>query len=88
MVSNQPTHDGSLPATAVKSSPIVAQAREASEGEGAAGWRDVQVIIVKQERNSHTALTLFPCVMEGDGALPLPVFTPVLELKQKEKASQ
>ena len=32
------THDGGLPATAVQGTPIIAQAGEASEREGATGW--------------------------------------------------
>lgn len=75
-----PTHDGGLPAPAVQGPPVVAQAGEASEGEGAAGRRDVQVVLVEQERDPHAALTLLPRVMEGDGALPLTVLTPVLKL--------
>lgn len=90
MNSTPPTHDGGLPAAAVQGPPIVAQAGEASEGEGAAGGRDVQVVLVEQERNPHTALALLPRVMEGDGALSLTVLTPVLKLKQnrRRKASQ
>ncbi len=76
------THDGGLPAPTVQGPPIVTQAGEAPEGEGAAGRRDVQVVLVEQERNPHTALTLLPRVMEGDGALSLTVLTPVLKLKQ------
>lgn len=83
MKSTLPTHDGGLPAPTVQSPSIVAQAGEASEGECAASGRDVQVVLVEQERNSHTALTLLPRVMEGDGALPFSVLTPVLKLKHK-----
>lgn len=75
-----PTHDGGLPAPAVQPPPVVAEAGEASKGEGAAGGRDVQVVLVEQERNPHPALALLPCVMEGDGAFPLTVLTPVLKL--------
>lgn len=77
-----PTHDGGLPAPAVQRPPIVTQAGEASEGEGAAGGRDVQVVLVEQERDPHAPLTLLPRVVEGDGALSLAVLTPVLKLKQ------
>lgn len=80
MNSARRTHDGGLPAPAVQSSSIVAQAGEASEGEGAARGGDVQVVIVKQEGNPHAPLTLLPRVVEGDGALPLPVLSPVLKL--------
>lgn len=78
-----PTHDGGLPASAVQSPPIVAQAGKATEREGAAGGRDVQVVLVEQEGNPHAALALLPRVMEGDGALSLTVLTPVLKLKHK-----
>lgn len=75
-----PTHDGGLPAAAVQSPAIVAQAGEAAKGEGAARGRDVQVVLVEQERHPHAALALLPCMVEGDGAFPLTVLTPVLKL--------
>jgi len=80
-----PTHDGGLPAPAVHNPPVVAQAREATEGEGASGGRDVQVVLVQQERYSHASLTLLPCVMVGDGALSLSVVAPILKLKSSRK---
>ena len=79
-----PTHDGGLPAATVQRPPVVAQAGEAPEGEGAAGWRDVQVVLVEQEGDPHATLTLLPSVMEWDGALPLTVLTPVLKLECKK----
>lgn len=84
------THDRGLPAPAVQSSSIITQAGKASEREGAACGRDVQVVLVEQEGNPHTALTLLSCVMEGDGALPLTVLTSVLKLKRsrRRRASQ
>lgn len=75
-----PTHDGGLPAPAVQSPPVIPEAREATEGEGAAGGRDVQVVLVEQEGNAHTPLALLPRVMVRDGALSLAVVTPVLKL--------
>ena len=83
MKSALPTHDGGLPAPAVQSPPIVAQAGEASEGEGAAGGRDVQVVLVEQERDAHAALALLPRVMEGDGAFPLAILAAVLKLRRE-----
>lgn len=80
MSSARRTHDGGLPAPAVQSPSIVAQAGEASEGEGAPCGGDVQVVLVEQEGNPHAPLTLLPRVVEGDGALPLPVLSPVLKL--------
>lgn len=85
MNSTLPTHDGGLPAPTVQSPPIITQAREASKGKGAAGRGNIQVVLVEQERNAHTPLTLLPCVMEGDGALSLTVLTPVLKLKQNRR---
>lgn len=79
-----PTHDGGLPAAAVQSPPVVAQAREAAEGEGAARGRHVQVVLVQQEGDAHTTLALLAGVVEGDGALPLTVLTPVLELEEED----
>lgn len=84
--STLPTHDGGLPAAAVQSPPIVSKAGEASKGEGAAGGRDVQVVLVEQEGNPHTPLTLLSRVVEGDGALSLTVFAPVLKLKQNRRS--
>lgn len=75
------THDGGLPATAVQSAPIVTQAGEASEREGAAGWRDIQMVLVEQEGHPHPPLSFFPRVVEGDGAFPLTVLAPVLKLE-------
>lgn len=79
-----PTHDGGLPAAAVQPPPVVAQAREAAKGEGAAGGRHVQVVLVQQEGHAHAALALLAGVVERDGALPLTVLTPVLELEEEE----
>lgn len=75
------THDCGLPAAAVQRPPVVAQAGEAAEGEGAAGGRHVQVVLMQQEGNAHSSLSLLACVVEGDRALPLTVLTPVLKLK-------
>lgn len=75
------THDGGLPAAAVQCAPIVTQAGEAPEREGAAGWRDIQMVLMEQEGHPHPPLSFFPCVVEGDGALPLTVLAPVLKLE-------
>lgn len=75
------THDSGLPAAAVQRPPVVAQTGEAAEGEGAAGGRHVQVVLVQQEGHTHAPLALLARVVEGDGALPLPVLAPVLKLK-------
>lgn len=76
------THDGGLPAPAVQGTAVVAQAGEASEGEGAARGGHVQVVLVEQEGHPHPPLTLLPRVVERDGALPLAVLAPVLELER------
>lgn len=88
VASNLITHDGGLPASAVQGPPVVTQAREASEGEGAAGGRDVQVVVVQQEGNPHPTLALLPRVMEGDGALSLAILAAVLKLKWNNRSSQ
>ena len=40
---------------------------------------------MKQEGNPHPALALLSRVVEGDGALPLPVLTPVLKLRRNKE---
>lgn len=42
------------------------------------------MVLVEQERHPHTALTFFSRVVEGDGAFPLTVLTPVLKLESSE----
>lgn len=37
---------------------------------------------MEEEGDAHATLALLPSVMEGDGALPLPVLPPVLKLKK------
>lgn len=39
------------------------------------------MVLVEQEWHPHTALSFFPRVVEGDGAFPLAVLTPVLKLE-------
>lgn len=78
------THDGGLPTAAVQSAPIVTQAGEASKREGAAGWRDIQMVLMEQEGHPHPPLSFFPRVVEGDGAFPLTVLAPVLKLERSQ----
>lgn len=42
------------------------------------------MVLVEQEWHPHTALPFFPRVVEGDGAFPLTVLTPVLKLASSE----
>lgn len=42
------------------------------------------MVLVEQERHPHTALSFFPRVVEGNGAFPLTVLTPVLKLESSE----